>query len=415
VPPQLSASFGPQARGALDALIGGGQNVSCHVRDRDHDGRLLATCRAANGTDPALALLRNGLAVAARGSIAETELAEPYVAAEQAAQSEKLGLWSMALTAPPAAEAPQPAAKTDPQKTATQNKPTEVQPKTASAVMVPNKPPVPDLAKDNPGLFARYQILIAGFLMLITTLTILGVVTINRSRERREEMRALAAALRGELLAARAVCQTRIRSIATPEDDRAVSWPRIRVTLYQAYVGRLGWLGAELARQIASIYGQASDYAAYYNHLSDGPAASATPKRQALQALVAHIDEVLPRLAGIEQTGQRAAILSRPVTVSAPLLPEPQPMQAIAPPRMAPPEKIAVETPPAAPASTEQDLHTKLRNAIRNLRERFETRNASGDEQIVDYAAIVEEDAESFSLGEDEGDEIPPAGKIGRN
>src|SRR5580704_7732936 len=48
VPPQLSASFGPQARAALDAVTKG-QTVSCHVRDRDHDGRLLATCTA-NGT-----------------------------------------------------------------------------------------------------------------------------------------------------------------------------------------------------------------------------------------------------------------------------------------------------------------------------------------------------------------------------
>jgi superfamily I DNA/RNA helicase len=77
-----------------------------------------------------------------------------------------------------------------------------------------------------------------------------------------------------------------LRLIANEDDDRNTNWPRIRSTLYQAYVGRLGWLGAELARQVASIYGQASDYASYYNNLNDNNASSAMPKRQALQLLV---------------------------------------------------------------------------------------------------------------------------------
>ena len=104
VPPQLSASFGPQARAALDE-VSRGQDVECHIRDRDHDGRFLATCVTSNTkTDLALELLKRGLAVAARGSVQPTELAQPYEAAEQAAQAQKLGLWSVAP--PPAANVP---------------------------------------------------------------------------------------------------------------------------------------------------------------------------------------------------------------------------------------------------------------------------------------------------------------------
>lgn len=400
VPPQLSANFGPQARAALDGLIGGGQAVTCAVRDRDHDGRLLATCRSAAGADPALELLRRGLAVAARGSIADTELAQPYVVAEQAAQAEKLGLWSVIVAAPVAgaivAETPKPPviAPVETSKTAE---------KTASAVMVPVRTAsvaesgvVSD--RENPGLFARYQIIIAGTLMLVTALSILGAIALQRSRDKRDEMKALAAALRGELMAARAVCLTRVKNIVTDEDDRAASWPRIRSTLYQAYVGKLGWLGAELARQVASIYGQASDYASYYNHLGDNVAPVAAPKRQALQTLAAHIDGVLPRLAAIEQTGHRTAPSLDPAVTSGvpPLAEIPLPMIASA-------------------SVAEAGIEDRLRNVVRHWRDRLiETRVVStADEMQGDYAALVEEDAEHFSLGGDEESGNPPIAKTG--
>ena len=114
------------------------------------------------------------------------------------------------------------------------------------------------------GFFERYQILIAGFLMLATALSIIGALWAQKRRDRLDEIKAVAAALRGELMAARGVCFGRIKSITTDAEDSAATWPRIRATLYQAYVGRLGLLGAELARQISSIYGQSSDYAALY-------------------------------------------------------------------------------------------------------------------------------------------------------
>ena len=130
-----------------------------------------------------------------------------------------------------------------------------------------------------------------------------GRAVAERRRDRRDEMKAIAAALRGELLAARAVCQARLKTWAESE-SKSAAWPRIRSTLYQAYVGRIGSLGAMLARQIASIYGQAVDYAAYYNSASsEGLRPEGVSKRQALQTLVQHIEEVLPKLAAIEQTG----------------------------------------------------------------------------------------------------------------
>jgi endonuclease YncB( thermonuclease family) len=344
VPPQLSASFGPQARSALDALANG-QNVTCQIRDRDRDGRLLATCSNSAGNDMALELLKHGLAVTARGSLAGTELATPYLAAEQNAQSQRIGLWS--TPTPPAAAANQSAPSATPSASVKQEVATlaaalptftdskkedktpvtpradktvtpDAQTKSEPVATVQNKI-ADDVIKqhdqaqqqaqidasaveqtDDVGFFERYQILIAGFLMLVTALSIITALWIQKRRDRLDETKAVAAALRGELMAARGVCMGRVKSITTEAEDSAITWPRIRITLYQAYVGRLGLLGAELARQIASIYGQSSDYAALY---SPPTATIDTPKKQALESLVRHIEDILPKLAYIEQTG----------------------------------------------------------------------------------------------------------------
>ena len=318
VPPQLAASFGPQARAELDALAAG-QSVSCQIRDRDREGWLLATCLNAGGNDMALELLKRGLAVVARGSIAGTELAVSYPAAEQAAQNQKIGLWSAlvsaaAVSTPAAAPLPQPKAESPAPPVVAEAKKEEkttlrtdaqTQAKIAADILSQQAQMQLDemsgMVGDEGGFFERYQILMAGFLMLATALSILGVLGAQKSRERREEIKGLAAALRGELMAARNVCAGRAKSIASDTEDRIAVWPRIRSTLYQAYVGRLGFLGAELARLVASIYGQSSDYAAFYS-----PTAGVShdvPKKQAMETLIKRIDEVLPRLAEIERTG----------------------------------------------------------------------------------------------------------------
>jgi endonuclease YncB( thermonuclease family) len=434
VPPQLSASFGPQARAALDSLTQG-QNVACHVRDRDHDGRLLAICQA-NGADLALELLRRGLAVAARGSLANTELLQPYLVAEQAAQNQKVGLWSVSVpsavplpaappepakieSTPPATapappviveakkEPPREETKTETAAAAVKNPaPVNILAPTAAPTLVANAPvheSEKGIAGADAGFFARFQILIAGFLMLATALGILVVFGVQRRLERREEMKAVAAALRGELLGARAICQTRLKSIVNDEDDINTSWPRLRSTLYQAYVGRLGWLGAGLARQVASIYGQASDYAAYYN--TGENAAIATPKRHALQALLAHVEEVLPRLAVIEKTGRvprmkMAAGSKTPITGAD--------WTQVKPP-------AAARGAPAQPAAGE-DIFYKLLNAVAEAWNAVRTfarelladrRTVSANDDTVDYTTLIEQEIATMSFGEGEDEHLP--------
>ncbi|MER2519128.1 MAG: thermonuclease family protein [Bdellovibrionales bacterium] len=319
VPPQLSASFGPQARMALDQLVAN-KEVGCMIRDRSREGHLLASCRTAETDDLALELLKKGLAVAARGSLAGTELIQSYLLAEQEAQTQRMGLWSIALassaqttasaatasvskpeTAPPPVAAAPTTTETTKAESAKPEQHAVIVPSPAAfteskTAAVSNAASVPV----NPsGFFTRYQILIGNLLMLVTALSILTVFAQRQRHDRRDELKAIAAALRGELMAARAVCLARIKAIATEQDDYEATWPRIRATLYQAYVSHIGKLGAELARKIASIYGQSSDYALYYQSSEEAK----LPKRQALAALIAHIEEVLPSLTAIEQIG----------------------------------------------------------------------------------------------------------------
>lgn len=372
VPPGLSASFGPQARSALDGLTAAGV-TTCVIRDRSRDRRFLATCHAANGADLALELLKRGLAVTARGSLQPTDLAAPYAAAEQAAQAQRLGLWS--VTVPVAVsdaamreakargesakagdkketggedQASRPQEKqagekedqplvieagTDSKKETKQEAKQETKQEPATipvTVSVSGKTDfsVPELAdgaeplSDSPpllpweeyllapaiaekGFFERYQLLLTGVLMLLTALGILAAVAVQRWLDHREEVRSIAAALRGELMAARALCLARLNSTTDETPDKEISWPRIRALVFQAYVGRLGLLGSALSRQVASIYGQASDFSAYYNNPSSAREAKREPvsKRQSLQKLLRHIEEVLPKLVAVEQRG----------------------------------------------------------------------------------------------------------------
>jgi endonuclease YncB( thermonuclease family) len=430
VPPQLSASFGPQARAALDELAHD-QIIDCHVRDRDHDGRYLATCVTDTAkTDLALELLKRGLAVTARGTIQPTDLAGPYEAAEDAAQAQKLGLWSTAIppaanpAAAPAAKPPEPVSNVPPL-------PSEIK-KDEKAVVIqaPAPPAAPALASvptvassaftsqllkapsaasepmeiddenDAPGFFARYQLFITALVIFGTGLSIMAVIAAERRRDRRDEMKAIAAALRGELLAARAVCQARLKSW-NEADNRTASWPRIRATLYQAYVGRLGWLGATMARQIASVYGQASDYAAYFGSNPDPARGEAVSKRQALQTLVQHIEEILPKLAIVEQTGIKPrGGASASSVASTPYVPPGGPgiSQAINDPlpeeygNYAAPNNNAAVT-PAVPL---WDVVKKFAQSHRP-----ERRTSAVDEAVPDYTTLIEEEMARMSSEEE--------------
>lgn len=315
VPPQLSASYGPQARAWLDQLIQG-ETVTCRLRDQD--ARIAATCGTAKAPDLALALLQQGLAVVARGSVRGTELAETYAQAEDQAQKQKVGLWSVvpvsaAVTilpvgqgltktaAPPATEV-KPVPENPPAKVPAETRRVtkEEAPVVASGdtpvaeASIGAEPPASEAQEGFWGSAVAFSLLAAIFVLL-------GVQAWQRFTGQRDERRTLAAALRGELMAARTICQTRADALAKAEDKHAV-WPRIRTMVFQAHVGRIGHLGAELARKTASIYGQTADYGAFYQNRPD-----AAGMRQTLLTLVRHITEVVVCLEQIEQTGRLLA------------------------------------------------------------------------------------------------------------
>ncbi len=318
VPPLLSAPMGPQARAVLDVLARG--NVTCRVRDRDKDGKLFASCRNEAQADFAVELLRRGLAVTARGTLHASELALTYISAEEAARSQHLGLWSIAQ--PPAAssrdiekealklEAFEPPTKAEEpaQKDIAAQTVAEPQ-KDAAGEDAPSVPPIAlDFASDERAFFfEKYQLLMTGLLFLFSAIVFAGSFVFVKKQERKDSLRAIAAALRGELMAARAVCLARLSKIAHEQDGNSVSWPRIRALVFQAYLPQLGRLGADLARQVSSIYGQASDYASYYVGAEGRP--DAASKKQSLQTLVHHIEEVVPRLAEIERGGAASRLV----------------------------------------------------------------------------------------------------------
>ena len=107
--PDISASFGPDARLYLDGLAGG-QRVVCTEVDRASQDSSIATC-AIDGTDLAPELLSQGLAavyrVGAAMSPAERELAARYDTEESDARTRKIGIWADRDVAPPAPP-PQP-------------------------------------------------------------------------------------------------------------------------------------------------------------------------------------------------------------------------------------------------------------------------------------------------------------------
>jgi endonuclease YncB( thermonuclease family) len=94
--PEMRDPLGPQARAALDELIGG-RDVSCAVLDIDSHRRAVAACDVA-GTNLSEAVLRQGLGTAYRifthAAGADPDLAARLDAAEAAARAEGLGIWA---------------------------------------------------------------------------------------------------------------------------------------------------------------------------------------------------------------------------------------------------------------------------------------------------------------------------------
>lgn len=354
VPPQLSASYGPQARAQLDRMVKG-QVTGCVVRDRDREGRLLASCATTQTADLALAMIQQGLAVVARGTVRNSDLGRAYAEAEQQAQQQGLGLWSSmgdegAEPEVTAASSPQPAAvpklasslfpsleaKTaqqsarpmivagesmklaSPEQAAEQpsvapSVPSQRQADSAEEqdtmpVQIPTTTQKQEVQRIAPARDGSWVLPVALLFFYIVASTLFQIWQ-GLERERRER-RAVAAALRGELAAARAICLTRADALAQDiMSGRSVvqmTWPRIRSTVYQAHVERIGTLGADLSRKVASLYGQLSDYAAYFGaHAVPGAGvrADATGTRQVLLTLISYIDVTTESLLETERTG----------------------------------------------------------------------------------------------------------------
>ncbi|MBI1274145.1 MAG: hypothetical protein GC131_08715 [Alphaproteobacteria bacterium] len=307
VPPQLSAPLGPQARQRLDKLVAGAE-VTCEVRDRARDGRLLALCGTEKTPDLGLAMLRDGYAVVARGSVDGADIAAAYEMAEEKAQSKKLGLWH--------ADIEEAAAETPPPASAAIEAPAPVQ-----------APALPEQAKSADGNW-----LLPVWLLLLYIVVNTLWQSIARSESERRERRALAAALRGELAAARGICMTKAEQLThdMKADGKGIGqWPRLRTIVFQAHVSKIGLLGASLGRKVASLYGQFADYAAYVGAQAIEGAhskADTASVRNALLTLVAYIDMTAEELEAVERAN--TGFLSRrpkavPVPASAaPAAPE---------------------------------------------------------------------------------------------
>ncbi len=369
--PQFGAPYGIEARAALERGMAGG-GVSCQVMERDRNFHLLAICGTDKTSDIGLSLLQQGVATVARGTVQQTDYAGPYLAAESKAKEQKVGMWAppapaaeaekpaMAASAATAsASAAQPPAETP--KTSVANVPAAAPPKSEVAAAdkvgkndVSDKVGKDDAADKGSKDVAReakdshikdgkdknvpaaeeeviadsyisanaavspqeqnMMISLMWFAALVPAMAIilfaLGQIALRRY-EYRKERQILAAALRGELMAARAICATRADMMGQDSDPAAASakmaamWPRLRSAVYQAHVGRIGLLGADLARKLTSLYGQFSDYAQYHAPRAEGQGqrGDAANMRETLFTLIDHIEETLGNLQRVEVTG----------------------------------------------------------------------------------------------------------------
>jgi len=334
VTPQLNASYGPQARLTLDKLVS--SKTKCKVLDRQRDGYYLARCHNNLNQDFGLELLRRGLSVTARGSIKQTDIERNYIAAEQTAKNNKLGLWSINIpnaasnrnilnnaTKMAKAKLKETIKETIKEKeiitpkekpnisNIIKTKKDETNKLTADEILAAlSQPPLEQITvtdqtieniNNTKSIAERFQLLIFGCLMLLSVLIITLFKSITSLLKDKEEKQSIAAAIRGELMAMRSICKARISKIEDNNSEEDIAWPKLRTLVFQAYVGRIGNLGAELSRKIASIYGQASDYAAYYR--SCNSQSDIASKQKALELIVGYIDDVNFSLSQIETSG----------------------------------------------------------------------------------------------------------------
>ncbi len=336
VTPNLSSSYGPRARQQLDKMLTG--NILCKVTDKDREGRPVAFCGTVDVPDVSYEMIRQGWAMADRKTLKGGSLSDVYTKVENEAQAANRGIFAPTpmTTVIPLSNpgnsitmaAPVPAEKVDAKDSKADTKPvsadavpvTIVQPiPTSQAAPVNDNAAVASpVAASNAALeqaaggigrfFERFQIILGALVLLgAAALYCCASVLVEGMRER-QRRRVCAAALSGELMAARHICRSKARQLLNykPKEGevlrQAQMWPRIRTSVYQANVVSIGLLGSELARRVASIYGQSADYAAYFQQAN---LPRITPKAiaDALNLMADHMDVVLDGLAQVETTG----------------------------------------------------------------------------------------------------------------
>lgn len=463
VTPGISSNYGPQARQRLDQIIKGA--VLCKVTDKDRDGRPIAFCGTVDTPDLSYEMLRQGWAMVDRKALKNNSLAEVYEKVEQEAQSLNKGLFapmpmvnSVPLSnpantvtvplVPPSStqneglKVAEKQSDAKPENSSSENSKTETiinndLPRTALILPVANRPgsaasgqeppkptvknetakPVTIAAAQEPGaqstgFLERYQGIIGGFLWIMGAFVFGGVAILRDRLQQIEKRRSLAAALNGELTAARHICRTRARELLRQSrlSDVEVQprpsqlWPRIRAIVYQAHVGSIGLLGSDLARRVASVYGQCADYATYYQQTTMHRLPSMSAVSETLSNLADHMDAIIEGLAQVEQTGQ-------------PYIPDmiEEPIAA---------DDAGEETDnPQDTQDTKEDQQTRLsvNEEARIIKERFERMAASmmgmlgrKRETTNDLAAIATQDglqgndpAQSQSTPNDTGTNLP--------
>lgn len=314
VAPPVTSSEGLAARAALDSIVSN-QTLNCSRQDRDGEGRAIMNCTYNGGKNVAEELLFTGSVLYSRAASLPAELAVRFKAAEETAQSRRIGLWKqVASINVGATQSANTASSVRPAATAaTAAATTAANPAVAAkATPVAVQPIVTPTAEtvtvvENTTSTSRTTLWLEAMGLLGVLFGMLAWLDNRHTRRERlrhdlevsSERQVLAAALSGELSAARDICEARAAQIVSGRGKP--TWPRLRTYVYQSHVEHIGLLGSVLARQVASIYGQMADYAA--SHREESETASAAAMARTLARLCGYIEIALEGLADVEQTG----------------------------------------------------------------------------------------------------------------
>ncbi|WP_395022742.1 thermonuclease family protein [Dongia sp.] len=289
--PDMSARMGPEARVALDGLIGGAR-VTCKVFDKTPEGDAIAQCEV-GGKDPALELVARGLAAVYRsGNFNDSEqqaFAEKYDAAEAQARQQDAGLWQ-----PPA-----PAA--DPQAAA--------QERTKARVLH----------------YAGFALLIlAIFTVSITRLSVARRDRVERGKRREEQRTTLSFAMAAEVEIVLATARRLVEQISTHPAERpipgaasaALALPS--TTFWSANPARLHLLPVEATVPLLRFHAQYEDAV---RKLSVASAVPANTLTAALNTLVEYGTAAVTAIEasiGIERHAEAAPDQPKPAPATTP-------------------------------------------------------------------------------------------------